>query len=334
MLSSLRKFIRENFANENYPLIQKLFALRRRRIMLSNQARHMKMSYSEIEDEINRQYERVFGRKIDWDNPKSFNEKLQVSKLYMPSPLKTKLADKYSVREWVTEKIGGEYLIPLIGVYDSFDEIDFASLPEQFVIKCNHDCGSVTICRDKSKLDIKLLKRKYDILMSVNYAWVFCEMQYLGIKPKILIEPYLGGGLNEYKFYCFDGKPYFCFVTFGQRNLDLSINFYDMNWNLQPFTRPDHKKYNSPAPVPVNYDEMKKIASELCKGFGHVRVDLYSAGEKVYFGEMTFTTARGLGKIEPDEWDYKLGELWTFDNSVRAKVLAEHSRPDWYFSEL
>ena len=163
--------------------------------------------------------------------------------------------------------------------------------------------------------------------MRRNFGWQNCEMQYVDIKPKIIIEQYIEGTMNEYKFYCFDGKPYFCFTTFGRRNIDLAISFYDMNWNIQPFIRPDHKTYDKIVPYPAEYDELKSIASRLCEGFDHVRVDLYVAEGHIYNGEMTFTTANGTGKISPDEWDYKLGELWPFDNTVRKKILAKSSRP-------
>ena len=285
------------------------------------------MSYAEIEAHIGRRYEAMFGRKLNWDNPQTYNEKIHVSKLYMPSPLKTRLADKYLVREWIREKIGGEYLIPLLGVYDSFDEIDFDSLPDRFVIKCNHDSGSYTFCRDKSKLNKKLLKQRYDTFMRRNYAWMNFEMHYRDIKPKIIIEKYIDTDINEYKFYCFDGKPHYCFVTFGKRDVDLSISFYDMDWKLQPFTRPDHKTHSQSAPRPAFYDKMRDIATVLCEGFGHVRVDLYLADEEIYNGEMTFATANGFGKISPDEYDYRLGGLWPFDNTIRRKILAQSSHP-------
>ncbi len=326
MLGRAAEFIRKNLNIKNNPVSRAWHEARERRNQKEYE-RRTQMTYAEIEAEISKRYEAIFGRKLDWDNPKTYNEKIHVSKLYMPTPEKTRLADKYLVREWIREKIGGQYLIPLLGVYDSFDEIDFDALPDKFVIKCNHDCGSVTLVKDKNALDLEALKHKYDRAMSRNFAYMGFEMHYRDIRPKILIEQYIGDTINEYKFYCFNGKPCFCFATFGRRNVDLSISFYDMNWNLLPFTRPDHTAYTGEAPCPQKYDDMKNIALRLCSGFEHVRVDLYIAYGNIYNGEITFTTANGFGKFMPDEWDYKFGELWPFDNTVRRKVLAQRTKP-------
>ena len=323
MMKSIRRFIKKNLITTSHPFFWSLWCRRQ----FAKCQRHSHMSYAEIEAKISAKYERVFGRKLNWDNPQTYNEKINVSKVYMPTPLKTRLADKYLVREWIREKIGGEYLIPLLGVYDSFDEIDFDSLPDRFVIKCNHDSTSVTLVSDKSKLNLKTLKRKYDFYLRRNYAWPDWQMHYRDIKPRLIIEHYIEGEMNEYKFYCFNGKPYFCFTTFGRRYVDLSISFYDMDWNIQPFSRPDHTPHNKVVPRPAEYDELKRIASKLCEGFDHVRVDLYIAEGHIYNGEMTFTTANGFRKISPDEWDYKLGELWQFDNTIRRKILSERTHP-------
>lgn len=327
MPGKLEKFIAERFATGKYPAFLDMYFRYREKKELRKQERRANMTYAEIESAINRRYERMFGRKLDWDNPKTYNEKVNVSKVYMPTPEKTRLADKYLVREWIGEKLGMQYLVPLIGVYDSADEIDFASLPSSFVMKCTHDCGSVLLVKDKSLIDWELQKHIFNLKLKKNFAWSGFEMHYLDIKPRIIIERYLEGAINEYKFYCFGGKPYFCFVTFGRRFVDLAINFYDMNWELLPFTRSDHERYSGEAARPENYDAMKEIASVLCKGFDKVRVDMYTAGGCIYAGEMTFTTSGGLGKFVPDEWDYRIGELWPFDNTVRKKVLASHVKP-------
>ena len=168
------------------------------RKMLAKQELHAKMSYVEIEAEISNAYRKAYHCELNWDNPQSYNEKINVSKLYMPTQLKTKLADKYLAREWLKEKVGEEYIVPLIGVYDSFDEIEFDKLPDKFVIKCNHDCSSTTLCEDKNKLDLLTLKYKYDIFMKRNFAYVAWEMHYRDIVPKIIIEKYLGNPVNDY----------------------------------------------------------------------------------------------------------------------------------------
>ena len=325
-LRDARHFIRIHLIDHS----KILTILNQQRIKREQEAayiRHQTMSYSEIESEVGNTYERIFNRKLNWDNPQTYNEKINVSKVYMATPEKTRLADKYLVREWIREKIGDKYLIPLLGVYDSFDEINFDSLPDKFVIKCNHDSGSVTFCRDKSKINIPALKIKYDYLLKRNYAWGSFEMHYRDIKPKILIEQYIDVPINEFKFHCFGGKPHFCCVTFGQRNVDFSVNYYDMEYKLMPFIRPNRKKFSGVSHRPAQYDELKNIASELCKDFDQVRVDLYLAQGTIYSGEMTFTDSTGSSKFVPDEWDYKFGALWPFDNEVRKKILAAHSSP-------
>ena len=316
MMKEFKKFIKQ------YPFFWVLQQKRFDRIC----EQHSRMSYAEIEAYIGQKYEAMFGRKLNWDNPQTYNEKIHVSKLYMPSPLKTRLADKYLVREWIREKIGDEYLIPLLGVYDSFDEIDFASLPDRFVMKCNHDSGSITLVKDKSKLNKKLMKRKYDTYMGRIFAWMNWEMCYMGIKPKIVIEQYMGDAINDYKFLCFDSKPYYCWVDFD-RYANHKRNMYNLDWELQPFNQYHYGNYEGTVTRPACFDEMKRIASVLCEGFGHVRVDLYMVDGRIYFGEMTFANGNGFEEITPDEWSLKLGELWPFDNTVREKILSEHSRP-------
>ena len=324
----LKDSTRDALTSGKYPFLMNLYFDRKIRKLIADQERKKLMTYSEIETLISKEYALFFGRKLNWDNPQTYNEKIHVSKLYMPSPLKTKLADKVAVREWITEKIGSEYLIPLLGVYDNFDEIDFDTLPERFVIKCNHDSGSYTLVKDKSKLDKKFLRRKYEYCLKQIFALLTFEMHYRDIQPKIVIESFLdSAALNDYRFFCFDGKPYYCAIDFYDGGHTRNArNFYGMNWNVQPFVL-EYPNYQGEAPCPKNFDEMKKIAEELCKGFGHVRVDLYSAGEKIYFGEMTFAHANGFQRFMPDEWDYKLGALWPFDNSVRKNILAHNLRP-------
>ena len=326
MLRGIKKFIKQKLVNEEHPYFYGLWLDRMERKILAQQESHSRMTYAQIEAAIDRQAVKMFGRPVNWENPQTYNEKIHVSKVYMPTPEKTRLADKGAVREWVTEKIGSEYLIPLLGVYDSFDEIDFDALPEQFVIKCSHDSGSVTLVKDKSRINRAFLKRKYDIFMKRNLAWVGWEMHYREIPPKIIIEQYMGDALNDYKFLCFDGKPCFCWVDFD-RFTNHKRNFYNLDWELQPFNQYHYGNYDKPVSCPECYDEMKSIAAKLSEGFEHVRVDLYVIDGHIFFGEMTFTNGNGFEEITPDEWSYKLGALWPFDPSVRSQVLARSSRP-------
>lgn len=329
-LRDARHFIRIHLIDHS----KFLTILNQQRIKRAQEAayiRHQTMSYSEIESEVGNTYERIFNRKLNWDNPQTYNEKINVSKVYMATPEKTRLADKYLVREWIREKIGDKYLIPLLGVYDSFDEINFDSLPDKFVIKCNHDSGSFTFVRDKRKINIPALKIKYDYLLKRNYAWGDFEMHYRDIKPKILIEEFMGDGIMcDYKFMCFDGKAYYCQVHFNlnaKKGIGHTRNFYDMDWNIiNCYCLPTPMDYNE-RKCPEEYNLMRGLAEKLSEGFDQVRVDLSLVGHKIYFGEMTFTDGAGLAKFVPDEWDYKFGALWPFDNEVRKKILAAHSSP-------
>ena len=325
MLRGIKKFIKQKLVNEEHPYFYGLWLDRMERKILAQQESHSRMTYAQIEAAIDRQAVKMFGRPVNWENPQTYNEKIHVSKEYMPTPEKTRLADKVAVREWVTEKIGSEYLIPLLGVYDSFDEIDFDALPEQFVIKCSHDSGSVTLVKDKSRINRAFLKRKYDIFMKRNLAWVGWEMHYREIPPKIIIEQFLGDPINDYKFFCFAGVPVFCSVEMD-RFTRHTRNFYNLNWERQPFSLGYPNNTIDPQ-CPREFQRMRTIAEKLSEGFPHVRVDLYFVNNRIYFGEMTFTHANGLQRFTPDEWDYKFGALWPFDTSIRSQVRARSSRP-------
>lgn len=259
-------------------------------------------------------------RKINWEKPTAYTEKVNYSKIYAATQEKGRLTDKYAVREWVASKIGEEHLVPLVGkgVYDSVDEIDFNALPDQFVLKCTHDSGSVLICRDKKKFSINKAKRALKFYLKRNHAYSTCEMHYRDIPPRIISEKYMGGELRDYKFWCFHGKPCYLWVDFD-RFKNHKRNFYDMEWNLQPFNEHNHGNYLGKAEKPEQFEEMIEIAKALSEGFDHVRVDLFIAEGKVYFGEMTFTNGSGLEFVTPQEWDGKLGELWNLDLTLRDR---------------
>lgn len=258
-------------------------------------------------------YKRAIGRKLDWNNLNAYTEKMQWAKFYDTTPIKTTLSDKYLVREWVAEKIGAEYLIPLLGVWDRFSEIDFDALPDRFVLKTNHGSGSVIIVKDKSRFDKVDAGKRFDDWINVDYAYATgYELQYSGIKRKIIAEKYVEtelGELQDYKFLCFDGKPYFCWVDLGRFGKH-TRNVYDLDWKLQPWNQYTYGNSATPIPKPKNFEKMIEIATVLCQGFSHVRVDLYNIEGKIYFGEMTFTNGCGFDRIIPDKYDFMLGELW------------------------
>ncbi len=267
---------------------------------------------------IEKQFERAVGYKPNIDNPRSFNEKLQWLKLYNEDPLLTKCADKYLVRDYVKEKIGEEYLIPLLGVWDSPDEIDFDKLPNQFVLKVNWGSGQNIIVKDKSKLDIEDAKAKLKEWMKPrsNHYYYSFEWSYKNIKPKIIAEQFiqqLNNDLYDYKFFSYRGKVKNLFVVSDRFNKKY-FDFYDTDWNKLPFERLYHNSPNGIA-KPQNLDKMISLAERLSKDFPFVRVDFYDIEDKIYFGEITFYPGSGLEAFEPIEWDYKLGEMLTLPTS-------------------
>jgi len=273
--------------------------------------RYSRMDIDQIRCELEKWYRRRTGKTLDLDHPRTFNEKMQWLKLYDSTPLKTRLADKYLVRDWVKEKIGEQYLVPLLGVWDRFSDIEFDSLPDRFVLKANHGCKMNIIVRDKSKLDKKDAARKFNKWLNTNYAYhLGFEMLYKDIKPRIIAEEYLenDGDLYDYKVWCFHGKAkYIMFLS--ERERGLKMNFYDTDWNLQPF------RYNYPAnekeiPKPDNLDELIRVAETLARDFIHVRVDFYRLNDgTLKFGEMTFTSYSGICRWQPEEQDNILGNL-------------------------
>jgi len=258
-------------------------------------------------------YEKT-GKKINLEHPHTYTEKIQWLKLYDTTPLKTQLSDKYLVRQWVSDKIGEKYLIPLLGVWDNFDEIDFNTLPNQFVLKANHGSHWNIIVKNKSKLNHSQVKEKIDSWLNTNFAYCTClELHYRDIKPKIIAEQYLedeSGGLTDYKFYCFEGNPFNVghYVGRYKKGGYKAVN-YDMEWNATHWTTEADHKPGVKIEKPEEFDEMKRLANILCAGFHHVRVDFYLVNRKIYFGEMTFTSGSGLDVIEPEEWNLKLGEM-------------------------
>mgnify|MGYP004724921933 CR=1 FL=1 len=256
-------------------------------------------------------YWKKTGEVLHLDNPKTFNEKIQWLKLYDSTPLKTKLADKYLVREWIKEKIGEEYLIPLLGVWDKFDDIDFDKLPDRFVLKGNHGCAYNYIVKDKSKMDIEDARKKFNKWMKRNYAQNGgLELHYKDIPPKIVAEAYIEDSnkeLNDYKIMCFNGKPQYIWIDQG-RFTNRTENIYNKKWELQPFllSYPNSKEQ---VPPPENLDKMFELAEILAKDFSLVRVDFYNVDGKIYFGEMTFTSCSGVDKFIPSSYNRVWGDM-------------------------
>lgn len=254
------------------------------------------------------------GKKINLKNPKRFNEKINWMKLNDRNPEYTKLADKYLAKKIVTDKIGESYVIPLLGCWDNADGIDISKLPEQFVLKCNHDSGSVVICKNKRSFDFESAKRKLNTALNNNYFYYSREWVYKNIEPKIICEPYIedieNAELRDYKFFCFDGKVEFLYVATDRfkKGEEVKFTFLDRDYNFLPVKHAHN--YADPLPEkPENFSEMIEIAEKLAEGLKCVRVDLYEANGKIYFSEYTFYNNSGFTPFEPDEWDYKFGEM-------------------------
>lgn len=255
----------------------------------------------------------------DLKNPKTFNEKIQWLKLHDRNPLYTKLVDKYEVKKIVADIIGEEYIIPTIGVWDRFEDIDFDKLPNQFVLKCTHDSGGLVICKDKSKLDISAAKKKIEKCLKANYYWGFREWPYKNVVPRIIAEEYKvdesGTELKDYKIFCFHGNPEFLFIATDRGIGKTKFDFFDAEFNHLPFKQhyPNNieKTISKPDGLPIMFE----LAKKLTKDFALCRADFYDINGKVYFGELTFSHFSGLEPFEPAEWDKRYGEL--FDVSQR-----------------
>ncbi len=250
-----------------------------------------------------------------WPNlkkPKSYNEKLQWLKLHDRHPEYTKMVDKIEAKKYVASMIGDKYIIPTLGTWDSVDEIDWSSLPNQFVIKVTSDSGGIVVCKDKIKLDIEKAKAKLKYGWGKNYYNLRKEHPYKDVKPRIIAEQYMedesGYELKDYKIFCFDGEPKCLFVATGRQMHDTRFDFYDIDFNHLPFLN-GHPNADKRPIKPDNFEEMVDVARRLSKGMRHVRVDLYNVNGKIYFGELTFFHWSGMTPFEPLEWDYKMGEF-------------------------
>ena len=277
------------------------------------------MSFLSDEVYLKIRYRLEFGKKLDLKNPQTFNEKLNWLKINNRRPEYNKLVDKYLVRQYISDTIGEEYLIPLLGVWNSFDEIDFNSLPEQFVLKCTHDSGSVVICKDKKTFDYNFARKKLESKMKRNlYCWGR-EWVYKNLTPRIIAEKYMNDGIHDdmidYKFFCFNGNPEYIYISENLSNHKAaSISFYDMSFSKAPFKRTDFKDLDYIPEKPKTFEKMIELSKTLSKEHIFLRVDFYDINEKIYFGELTFFPAAGYLPIVPKEWDLKLGEMLNIES--------------------
>lgn len=261
---------------------------------------------------LKRMYRINMGRELDLEHPTTYTEKLQWLKLYDHRPEYTRMVDKYAVKEYVAEKIGPEYVIPLLGVWDRVEDIDFEKLPHQFVLKTTHDSGGIVVCKDKNQLDIPAAKRKLRRFLKRNYYDHNREWPYKNVPHRIIAEGYMEdsrqGELRDYKFFTFGGVPRVLYVAQG-RGLggETVADFFDMDFNHLPFTI-DHDMAPVPPEKPENFERMKELAAKLSAGTPQLRVDFYEVDGKVYFGEMTFFHCSGMESFHPEEWDQIFGD--------------------------
>lgn len=253
-----------------------------------------------------------FKRFINFGSPKTYNEKLQWLKLYDRKPEYSFMVDKYRVKEYVSNIIGSEYVIPTYGMWKSAEDIDFDGLPNQFVLKCNNDSGGIVICRDKSKLNKRETMAFLSSRLKNNGFWYGREWPYKNVEPCIIAEQYMeskadhsNGTLNDYKVYTINGKSEFCMIN-QDRGIDTKADYFDRNFNYLDFTWGYKHARNKPC-KPVNYEKMFLFAEKLSKGIRTLRVDFYEVDGQLYFGELTFYDGSGFNVIKPDSWDLALG---------------------------
>ncbi|MXP74790.1 glycosyl transferase [Lachnospiraceae bacterium WCA-9-b2] len=252
----------------------------------------------------------------DLANPKTFNEKLQWLKLYDRKPEYTKMVDKYAVKEYVADKIGKQYIIPTLGVWDRFEDIDFDTLPNKFVLKCTHDSGGLVIVRDKTKLDKSKAKKKLSKSLRTNYYRFGREWPYKDVQPRIIAEKYMEDKnteeLRDYKFFVFNGvvKAMFIATDRFKKGDETKFDFFDMEYRHLPLTN-GHPNSNVIPKKPETFMEMKQLASKIAENLPNARVDFYEVNGRSYFGEITFYHWSGMTPFEPQEWDRKFGDWIT-----------------------
>lgn len=258
------------------------------------------------------------GYRINVTSPKTFNEKLNWLKLYGRNPLYTKMADKYEAKKIVTERIGEQYVVKNLGCWESFDDIDFDKLPNQFVLKCTHDSSGAIICRDKASFDRQQARKRIRQSQQLNYFYACREWPYKNIPHRIiadeLLDDHSGKELNDYKFWCFNGVPKYMYCTVKSK--DVYENFYDMDFNPVNIEH-GFRRHQPEFERPEAFDLMKELASRLSQGIPFVRVDFFYVEGKVYFGEFTFFDWAGLQPFNTYEQDLELGKLIELPQTVK-----------------
>lgn len=260
-------------------------------------------------------YRLSMGERCNLKNPVKYNEKLQWLKLHDRKPEYARMVDKYEVRGYIAETIGEEYLIPCYGVYNSFEEIDFSKLPEQFVLKCTHDSGSVEICKDRNTFDIEKAGERLTEALNKNYYNTYREWPYKSVKPRIIAEKFMVDesvdDLRDYKVMCFNGEAKLIEVHENRfaRERGYTQTFYDREWNKFNIAQKGFTPTGEKREKPPKLNEMLELSEKIAKDMYHARIDWYSIGDKLYFGEITFYDGSGFAKFDKEEDDIFLGGL-------------------------
>lgn len=273
------------------------------------------------------QFRLLMGKKLNLKSPSTYSEKLQWLKLYDRRPEYITMVDKAAVKDYVAGIIGSEFIIPTLGVWEKPEDIDWDSLPNQFVLKCTHDSGGLVICRDKAKLDKTGAINKLSKSLKQNYYKVWREWPYKNVPRRIIAEKYIAPALNQsdlpdYKWYCFNGEPKYCQVI-QDRSSKETIDFFDTEWNHQEFIGFNPKADNAEVKPerPDSLEQQINIARKLAKDKPYSRIDLYSIGDKLYFGEITLYPMSGMGQIRPEIYDTILGQMINLPDV--AKIVKE-----------
>jgi len=255
-------------------------------------------------------YRFQMGKKLNLNNPITYNEKLQWLKINYRIPEMTKMVDKYEVKKYVAELIGEKYIIPTLGIWNTFEEIDFDTLPDRFVLKTTHDSGGIVICKNKKTFDFKKAENKLKKHLNLNSYYLSREWPYKNVKPRIIAEKYMVEGDNEdlddFKFFCFDGIPRALYVATERQSGNVKFDYFDMDFNHLNIVQ-SHEQSKVELSKPRNFDKMVELSKVLSCGLPHVRVDFYNLEGEIYFGELTFYHYGGIVPFYPEEWDYKFG---------------------------
>lgn len=276
--------------------------------------------YKSDEKYLKRLFKYAMGKELNLKNPQTFNEKLQWLKLYNRKPEYTTMVDKYAVKEYVANIIGEEHIIPTLGVWNSVHEIDWDSLPNQFVLKTTHGGGGcdVIICKDKATFDKAVAMEKLNKSLKRDIFWKFREWPYKNVPKRIIAEKFMtnnGKDIEDYKIHSFNGSPLFILVCSNRYGNGAMIDdFYTPEWKLMDLRRPGHPNSTIPTKAPLQLKKMLELSEILSKNIPFLRTDFYVINDRIYFGELTFFPASGMSKFEPEEWDERIGNWLVLEN--------------------